>query len=199
MDDYSALELEDKEVIAVFDARVHSALSNLLHSSQIRVDGVVSEDEWKSKVEARSSLRLKNAKRLSMKTSVLLTGPKFASEEVARTLSSYQLYLQDVYSGLTTCQYSNPQSLEIPKMPVIEDVLLNLEPFDCLGDELGSDHSPATQSLEGDDLLDLAGFFDEFTSHDFLPKASTDVRIKTSLLRYCIRSSTVSLSDLTVS
>ena len=195
---YAALELENKEAIALYDTRVHKALSKLLHLSQIRIYGVVPEDEWKSKVEARASLPLKNARKVYMRASILLIGPRPASEQVARSLATCQLYLQDAPPGLTSYPYVNPQSLEIPQMPVMENVFSSLEPFSYIDYGIEIDPPLAGRTREADNLFaDVADFFDEFTSHEFLPQAITDIRIKTPLLR-CSGSFSGQASELTV-
>ena len=171
----------------MFDTRVYSAFSRLPRLSQFVIEGIVLEDEWKAKIKDRSTIRLKNAKRASMKINVLLSGPKHSAEEVAKTLAAYELYLQDPYSGLTVCSYENPQSLQLPQVAVSEDMLLDLEDFGCPEPEIEINLPTVSQDLEGNDLLAMVGdFFDEFTTQESLSEATTDVRIKTPLLRCSI-------------
>jgi len=109
---------------------------------------------------------------------MLIFGPRFISETLARELSRYRLFLQHPYPMPTNTPYENPQYLSMVGSSLPNGALLP----PLLAE---APHRDTYQSarVDQDDEIDLATVIDNIYTPSDLKKVDIDKRIGATLTR----------------
>ncbi|CAG9975889.1 unnamed protein product [Clonostachys byssicola] len=116
--DYGLIRTSTDQAIGVLNDKLFQALLSCMAGEHFQIDVWVPSEEWFAKESHAQGLSTNNRKIVILKVDLILFGPDQARNKVATSLGGSKIYLQDPHMGLFQHPYDNPQSLDIPELPV---------------------------------------------------------------------------------
>ncbi|KAK4220735.1 SNF2 family N-terminal domain-containing protein [Podospora fimiseda] len=116
------IKITNERDLGVLSNNTYQALRTLHEKHGIKFKAVITESEWKEKLEQMSDKASWTRISVNVKLNLILWGPQSAGGDVAKALAKQRRYLQDPILGShENCLYDNPQSLSLPP---IQDIAI---------------------------------------------------------------------------
>jgi hypothetical protein len=195
-DTFACIRTSDGQAVGVLSNRMFKTLSALEQVESIRVQPLMTVEEWNDKLKKLQELPKKSKTIVRMKVDILVFGPRKSKQlqGIAEELAISEYYLQQPHHYIVHCSYENPQSLQIPRLQAstlirAEKALQDAEEVDKLSNQDQQAEATALSSL----VLDIDSFFNELPKHDYLSHVPIDKRVQTGLYEFVTTSDRATL------
>lgn len=164
----------------MMNTKTHSALKSLQNRETLKYTGLIPRSELQQKLSAAAEPLGSSSTKLSCLMGILVFGPRWVADTLAKNLSRYHLFLQHPDYRPDDAPYYNPQYLGIPGSSFVNGAILP----PILTKALQTDIEESVK-LQHDDLPgpDLETVMDNLPQPSHLREAEIDNKIRTTLLR----------------
>jgi hypothetical protein len=160
------------------NTKTHSALKSLQNSENLKYIGLIPRSELQQKLSAAAESLGVSSTKLPCLMGILIFGPRFVAETLAKDLSRYRLFLQHPDYLPDDARYDNPQYLKITGSSFANGAILPPISTEALQKDIKQ-----SVKLEHDDILDLHTVMLNLPRPTHLREAKIDHNIRTTLLR----------------
>lgn len=141
----------DRE-IGVLDEKLFQALRSCMTGEHFQIDVWVPWEEWFAKQSDAEYLSINNRKIVILKVDLILFGLDQVRDRVATSLGGSKIYLQDPHMGLFEHPYANPQSLDLPELPVKFQMTIDRNPTEFRAGDASEAEDEVDKSREGNSI-----------------------------------------------
>lgn len=201
-DTFACIQTSDGQAVGVLSNRMFKTLSALEQVESVRVQPLVTMEEWNDKLKKLQELTKKSKTIVRMKVDLLMFGPRKSKQlqGIAEELAISEYYLQQPHHYIVHCSYENPQSLQIPRLQAstliraenFSSELLALQDAEEV-DELSKQDQQAEATALSSLVLDIDSFFNDLPKHDYLSYVPIDNRVQTGLYEFVTTSDRATL------
>lgn len=164
--------------IATMNTKTHFALKSLQNKENLKYTGLIPRPEFLQKLSAAAEPLRSSSTKLSCQMGILIFGPRWVADTLAKDLSHYHLFLQHPDYRPDDAVYYNPQYLALPGSSFANGAILP----PIVTDSLQIDRDQSVK-LRHDALPDLETVMDNLPQPSHLNEAEIDHKIRTTLLR----------------
>jgi SWI/SNF-related matrix-associated actin-dependent regulator of chromatin subfamily A3 len=160
------------------DRRTHFALKSLQNRKSLKYTGLIPRSELQQKLSAAAEPLGSTSTKLSCLMGILVFGPRWVADTLAKDLAKYRLFLQHPDYRPDDAPYYNPQYLGIPGSSFVNGAILP-----PISTEVLRTAKEQSVKLQHDDQPDLETVMDNLPRPSHLREAESDNKIRTTLLR----------------
>ncbi|KAF9771848.1 hypothetical protein IL306_010487, partial [Fusarium sp. DS 682] len=171
----------DGSAVAVLSSHLFQIIKSCMKNPDFHTNVWVRPEEWSTQL-AKVSHSWGKKKLIRMEVDLIFFGSEDDGASVAKDFGDSHAFLQEPHEGLTLFPYANPQSLDLPILPCVNEPLPLPATLQALGNSEDDEEMEGTEEADSKQMANLIGALEEFLEGLQTQRTMTTLVSKNSMM-----------------